>query len=156
MRELAGIKVDQVCIGTCTNSSYRDLATVARILRGRPVHPGVSFIVSPGSRQVLEMIWPRDGFLADLLGAGARIMENACGFCIGNGHSPGPTGGLAAHLQPQLRGPHRHEGRRGLPGQPRDGRRGRRARGAITDPRDLGDGLPRASRCRSASSSTTA
>jgi aconitate hydratase len=88
VRELAGIPVDQVCIGSCTNSSYRELATVARILRGRVAHPRVSLIVTPGSRQVLENL-ARNGFLADLLAAGARLTESSCGFCIGGSHSPG-------------------------------------------------------------------
>ncbi|HOI73079.1 MAG TPA: aconitate hydratase [Syntrophales bacterium] len=87
VREIAGIGVDQVCLGSCTNSSYRDLATVARILKGRSVHPDVSFVIAPGSRQVLENLL-RDGYLEDLLASGARLMENACGFCIGSGQSP--------------------------------------------------------------------
>jgi len=87
VREIAGIGVDQVCLGSCTNSSYRDLATVARILKGRTVHPDVSFIIAPGSRQVLENLL-KDGYLEDLLASGARLMENACGFCIGSGQSP--------------------------------------------------------------------
>jgi aconitate hydratase len=91
VKELAGIPVDQVCIGSCTNSSYRELATVARILRGRVAHPRVSFIVTPGSRQVLENI-ARDGYLADLLCSGARLTESSCGFCIGGSHSPGSEG----------------------------------------------------------------
>ncbi len=91
VRELSGIPVDQVCIGSCTNSSYRELATVARILRGRVAHPRVSFIVTPGSRQVLENL-ARDGYLADLLCAGVRITESTCGFCIGGSHSPGSKG----------------------------------------------------------------
>ena len=89
--ELAGIPVDQVCIGSCTNSSFRELATVARILRGRVAHPRVSLIVTPGSRQVLENL-ARDGYLADLLAAGARLTESSCGFCIGGSHSPGSKG----------------------------------------------------------------
>jgi len=84
---LMGLKVDQVCIGSCTNSSYKDLMTVAAILRGRKVHPDVSLIVAPGSRQVLEMI-SKNGALADMISAGARIMESACGFCIGAGQAP--------------------------------------------------------------------
>ncbi|HAH06861.1 MAG TPA: hypothetical protein DCM05_10105 [Elusimicrobia bacterium] len=85
--ELEGLKVHQVAIGSCTNSSYRDMARVARILKGRKVHPGVSLVVSPGSRQVLEML-ARDGSLALLLSAGARILESACGPCIGMGQAP--------------------------------------------------------------------
>jgi aconitate hydratase len=86
--QLAGKKVDQVLIGSCTNSSYDDLRTVAKILKGGHVHPGVSFGVSPGSREVLLML-SRDGYLTDLVAAGARILESACGFCIGNHMSPG-------------------------------------------------------------------
>jgi aconitate hydratase len=85
--EVGPIKVDQVAIGSCTNSSFKDLMTVASILRGKKVHPNVSFIVAPGSRQVFEMI-SRNGALADLISAGARIMESACGFCIGAGQAP--------------------------------------------------------------------
>ena len=87
VRELQGLDVDQVCIGSCTNSSYRDLMSVAAILKGRKAHPNVSFVVAPGSRQVLENV-TRDGGLADLLAAGARLAETACGFCIGNSQSP--------------------------------------------------------------------
>ncbi len=81
------IAVDQVCLGSCTNSSYKDLVTVAKILKGKVAHPDVSFILAPGSRQVLENL-ARDGYLADLIASGARLMENACGFCIGNSQSP--------------------------------------------------------------------
>ncbi|RLF27670.1 MAG: aconitate hydratase, partial [Thermoplasmata archaeon] len=88
VRELEGMKVDQVCIGSCTNSSYKDLMTVAQMLKGRRTHPNVSFVVAPGSRQVLENI-NRDGGLENLIEAGARIAESACGFCIGNSYSPG-------------------------------------------------------------------
>jgi aconitate hydratase len=84
---LAGLKVDQVMIGSCTNSSYQDLKTVAKILDGHQVHPDVSLGVSPGSRQVLEML-AEDGGVSVLLAAGARLLENACGFCIGNSQSP--------------------------------------------------------------------
>jgi len=85
---LAGKKVNQVMIGSCTNSSYRDLKTVALLLRGRKVHPEVEVAVAPGSRQVVLML-AREGLLGDLVGAGVRILENACGFCIGNHMSPG-------------------------------------------------------------------
>jgi aconitate hydratase len=90
IRECGPVKIRQVCLGSCTNSSYKDLATVAQILKGKVAHPDVSFIIAPGSKQVLENL-ARDGYLADLLSAGARLMENACGFCIGNSQSP-PTG----------------------------------------------------------------
>lgn len=87
VKSMKEIAVDQVCLGSCTNSSYKDLATVATILKGKVVHADVSFILAPGSRQVLENL-ARDGYLADLISAGARLMENACGFCIGNSQSP--------------------------------------------------------------------
>lgn len=87
VKELEGMEVDQVCIGSCTNSSYKDLMTVAEILKGRKAHPHVSFVVAPGSRQVLENI-AREGALTDLISSGARIAESACGFCIGNSQSP--------------------------------------------------------------------
>ncbi|MFQ5882573.1 MAG: aconitate hydratase [Candidatus Methylomirabilales bacterium] len=93
VREVAGTRVHQVAIGSCTNSSYQDLMTVARILRGKQVHPGVSLVVSPGSRQVLEAI-ARSGALADFIAAGARILESACGPCIGMGQAP-PSGGVS-------------------------------------------------------------
>ncbi len=87
VQELKGLSVDQVCIGSCTNSSYKDLMTVAKILKGKQVHPSVSLVISPGSKQVLENL-TRDGATADLLAAGARITEPICGFCIGNSQSP--------------------------------------------------------------------
>lgn len=87
VRELAGMEIDQVCMGSCTNSSYIDLMRVAQILKGQKAHPKVSLVVAPGSRQVLENI-ARDGGLIGLISAGARIDESACGFCIGNSQSP--------------------------------------------------------------------
>lgn len=86
VREI-NIKVDQVCIGSCTNSSYLDLMRVARILRGRTIAPHISLTVSPGSKQVFNML-AENGALADLISAGARILECACGPCIGMGQSP--------------------------------------------------------------------
>ena len=87
VKGLAGMNVDQVCVGSCTNSSYRDLMVVAEILKGKKVHPRVSFVLAPGSKQVLDML-ARNGSLADLFEAGVRLEENACGFCIGNSQSP--------------------------------------------------------------------
>ena len=87
VKELQGMKVNQVCIGSCTNSSYKDLMTVTKILKGKKVHPYVSFVISPGSKQVVENL-AREGALADLLSTGARITEPVCGFCIGNSQSP--------------------------------------------------------------------
>lgn len=85
--ELKGMKVDQVCVGSCTNSSYKDLVTIAKILKGKKVHPNTSFGMAPGSRQILQML-SKEGYLADLIDTGARILESACGFCIGNHFSP--------------------------------------------------------------------
>ncbi len=87
VRELAGIPLDQVCIGSCTNSSFRDLAVTAAILRGTVVPPSVSLVVTPGSRQVL-LEADRAGIIADFVAAGARMVEPSCSFCIGNGFSP--------------------------------------------------------------------
>ena len=86
--EVGKIKVDQVFIGSCTNSSYEDLMKVAKILKGNKVHPNISLVIGPGSRQVMEMM-ARNGALADIISAGARILENGCGPCIGMGQSPG-------------------------------------------------------------------
>lgn len=87
VREVAGVKVDQVIIGSCTNSSLKDMLTVAAILKGRKVHPDVSLAIAPGSRQVLEML-AACGALKDLISSGARILETACGPCIGMGQAP--------------------------------------------------------------------
>jgi aconitate hydratase len=93
VREVAGSEVKQVCIGSCNNSSYLDLMSVARILKGKKIHPDVSLTITPGSKQVFEMI-ARNGALADLISAGARILESACGPCIGMGQAP-PSGAIS-------------------------------------------------------------
>lgn len=85
--EIKGLKVNQVAIGSCTNSSYEDLMTVAAILKDNKVHENVSLVVAPGSRQVLNML-ASNGALATILSAGARVLECACGPCIGMGQSP--------------------------------------------------------------------
>ncbi len=85
--EMKGGKVNQVIIGSCTNSSYRDLAMVAKVLKGRQVSQDVTLSIAPGSRQVLEML-ARNGMLADIIAAGARVLETGCGPCIGQGQSP--------------------------------------------------------------------
>ena len=90
-KELSGMKIDQVCIGSCTNSSLCDLLTVAAMLKGKTVHPDVSLSISPGSKQVYTML-AECGALADLIAAGARILECACGPCIGMGFSPKSKG----------------------------------------------------------------
>jgi aconitate hydratase len=87
VEKVGPIKVDQVFIGSCTNSSYQDMMRVARILKGKTVHPDVSLVIGPGSKQVLTML-AKNGALADMLNAGARILECACGPCIGMGQSP--------------------------------------------------------------------
>ena len=89
--ELRGMKIDQVCIGSCTNSSLSDMLTVAAMLKGKTVHPDVSLSISPGSKQVYTML-AECGALADLIAAGARILECACGPCIGMGFSPKSAG----------------------------------------------------------------
>lgn len=87
VKELKGETIDQVCIGSCTNSSYQDLMTVAKVLEKQKVHQDVSLIIAPGSKQVFEMI-AHNGALKTMIAAGARIAESACGFCIGMGHAP--------------------------------------------------------------------
>ena len=89
--EIAGMKVNQVAIGSCTNSSYADLYKVGQILKGKTVSPDVCLGVAPGSREVLQMI-TGDGTLSSLVTSGARILESACGFCIGNHFSPNSNG----------------------------------------------------------------
>ena len=87
--EIGPIKVDQVSIGSCTNSSLLDMLKVAAILKGKTVHPDVSLSIAPGSKQVLNML-AQNGALADMIAAGARILESACGPCIGWGSPPIP------------------------------------------------------------------
>lgn len=87
VKKIGKIKVDQVAIGSCTNSSYMDMMKVAAILKGKTVHPNVSLVIAPGSRQVLTML-AKNGALADMVAAGARILESACGPCIGMGQAP--------------------------------------------------------------------
>ena len=91
VKELSGIPVSQVCIGSCTNSSLADLKKVAKILKGKQIAPGVELSVSPGSKQVLTML-SEDGSLQDILASGARLLECACGPCIGMGFSPNSNG----------------------------------------------------------------
>lgn len=93
MSEIGKLKIDQVCIGSCTNSSLLDMMKVAHILKGKTVHPDVSLAIAPGSKQVLNMI-AANGALGDMIDAGARILESACGPCIGMGQSPN-SGGIS-------------------------------------------------------------
>jgi len=87
VENIGKIKIDQVYIGSCTNASYQDMMKTARILKGKTVHPDVSLVIGPGSKQVFAML-AQNGALADMVEAGARILENACGPCIGMGQSP--------------------------------------------------------------------
>ncbi|MCD7773710.1 MAG: aconitate hydratase [Ruminococcus sp.] len=91
--EIGPMKIDQVCIGSCTNSSFMDMMKVAYILKGKTVHPDVSLSIAPGSKQVLNML-AQNGALSDMIDAGARILESACGPCIGMGQSPN-SGGIS-------------------------------------------------------------
>ncbi len=135
--ELGAMKIDQVCIGSCTNSSLMDMMKVAHILKGKTVHPDVSLSIAPGSKQVLSML-AENGALAVMLEAGARVLESACGPCIGMGQSPN-SGGIS------LRTFNRNfEGRSGTA----DGQiylvspelaAASAIAGVLTDPRTLGD-----------------
>ncbi|MDD4189310.1 MAG: aconitate hydratase, partial [Eubacteriales bacterium] len=87
VKDIGKIKVDQIAIGSCTNSSYTDMMKVAAILKGNTIHPEASLVIAPGSRQVLTMLAQNEA-LADMVGAGARILESACGPCIGMGQAP--------------------------------------------------------------------
>ena len=89
--EIGELKIDQVCIGSCTNSSFVDMMKVAHILKGKTIHPDVSLSIAPGSKQVLNML-AQNGALSDMIDAGARILESACGPCIGMGQSPNSKG----------------------------------------------------------------
>ncbi|MCR5305676.1 MAG: aconitate hydratase [Oscillospiraceae bacterium] len=137
MSEIGRLKIDQVCIGSCTNSSLLDMMKVAYILKGKTVHPDVSLAIAPGSKQVLNML-AANGCLGDMIDAGARILESACGPCIGMGQSPN-SGGIS------LRTFNRNfEGRSGT----KDGQiylvspetaAASALTGYLTDPRTLGD-----------------
>ena len=88
VKSLSGTKVDQVCIGSCTNSSYQAMKAVASILKGNTVAEGVNLLINPGSKQVYEMI-AKERLTADMIAAGARMLESSCGPCIGMGGAPG-------------------------------------------------------------------
>lgn len=91
IEDAIGLKVDQVAIGSCTNSSYKDLVTAANILKGKKVHPEVSLVISPGSSTILKQL-SREGHLSAFIESGARILENSCGPCIGMGQAPQTDG----------------------------------------------------------------
>jgi aconitate hydratase len=136
VREVAGTPVSQVLVGSCTNSSFVDLQTVSAVLKGKTVHPDLSFGVTPGSRQVYTMI-ARSGALGDLIESGARILESACGPCIGMGQAPS-SGAVS------IRSFNRNfEGRSGTPNAQvflasPETCAATALMGVITDPRDLG------------------
>lgn len=136
VKEVGFLRVDQVVIGSCTNSALEDLLRVAQILKGKVVPPGVSLVIAPGSRQVLQML-ARSGALADLIASGARILEPACGPCIGMGQAP-PSGGVS------LRTINRNfKGRSGTPDAEvylvsPETAAASALRGCLTDPRELG------------------
>ncbi len=137
VREVEGTPVNQVCIGSCTNSSYEDLMAVAAVLKGRTVHPRVSLTVTPGTKQVYTMI-ARNGVLADLIAAGARLLEASCGPCCGQGQAPA-TGAVS------LRSFNRNfPGRSGTPDAQvylasAETCAAAALTGVLTDPRSLGD-----------------
>jgi aconitate hydratase len=141
VREKAGREVKQVCIGSCNNSSYMDLMGVAKILKGKKIHPNVSLTITPGSKQVFEMI-ARSGALADLVHAGARILESACGPCIGMGQAP-PSSAISIRTMNR-----NFPGRSGTPddqvylASPYVAS-ACALTGVITDPRELGQKPPR-------------
>ena len=135
--EIGKLKVDQVCIGSCTNSSLLDMLKVAYILKGKTVDPSVSLAIAPGSKQVLNML-AQNGALSDLIEAGARILESACGPCIGMGQSPNSKGISLRTFNRNF------EGRSGT----KDGQiylvspemaAASALTGYLTDPRELGD-----------------
>jgi aconitate hydratase len=103
VKALEGLKVDQVVIGSCTNSSLKDLMTVAAILKGKTIPAGISLVISPGSRQVLKML-SMTGALSDLIESGARILECSCGPCIGMGQAPCTEGVSLRTINRNFRG----------------------------------------------------
>jgi aconitate hydratase len=134
--EIEGIKLDQVVIGSCTNSSYRDLMMAASILRGKIVSPNVSLVISPGSRQVLKML-ALSGGLSDLIESGARILECTCGPCIGMGQTPCTEGISLRTINRNFRGRSGTESAQVYLVSP-EVAAASAIRGVITDPRTLG------------------
>ena len=137
IREIGNMKIDQVCIGSCTNSSLLDMLKVAHILKGKTIHPDVQLSIAPGSKQVLNML-AENGALAIMIDAGARILESACGPCIGMGQSPNSKGISLRTFNRNF------EGRSGT----KDGQiylvspevaAASAVAGVLTDPRSLGD-----------------
>ncbi len=139
VREVAGTKVEQVMVGSCTNGAYTDLQAVAKIVKGRRVHPDLYFFIHPSSRTDLEAL-AREGYVADLIAAGVNVAEPTCGACIGFGHVPAPG-------TKSLRAINRNfKGRSGLSDDEvylasPETAAATALRGVITDPRDLGKEL---------------
>jgi aconitate hydratase len=137
VREIEGQKVDQVAIGSCTNSSYRDLMTVASILKGKTISPDVSLTISPGSRQVLKML-ASNGALSDLIESGGRILESVCGPCIGMGQAPRTNGASLRTFNRNFQGRSGTQSSQVYLVSPETAAVSA-IRGIITDPRMLGD-----------------
>ena len=137
VRSIAGTKVDQVCIGSCTNSSLMDMLKVAALLKGRTVSPSVSLSISPGSRQVLSML-SECGALNDIILSGARLLECACGPCIGMGFSPNSEGLSLRTFNRNFEGRSGTADARVYLVSPETAVAAA-LKGVITDPRDLGD-----------------
>ncbi|MBI5001294.1 MAG: aconitate hydratase [Euryarchaeota archaeon] len=140
VKSLAGKEVNQVCVGSCTNSSFRDMMIIASLLKGKHVHPGVSAVMASGSKQVLTML-SENGALTDIISAGVRIAENACGFCIGNSQSP-QSAGISVRTSNR-----NFEGRSGTKDAQAylvspETAAAAMLTGKITDPRDLGVAYP--------------
>jgi aconitate hydratase len=137
VKELEGLKVDQIVIGSCTNSSFKDMMTVASVLKGKTVSPNVSLVVSPGSRQVLKML-SLNGALADLIESGARILESCCGPCIGIGQAPCTRGVSLRTINRNFKGRSGTENAMVFLVSP-EVAAASAMKGLVTDPRILGD-----------------
>jgi len=144
VQECTGVQVHQVIIGSCTNSSYQDLVRVAEVLKGKRVHPEVDLVIAPGSRQVLHML-AQQGALKHFIAVGARVLESACGPCIGMGQAPSSGGVSLRTFNRNFRG------RSGTPDAEiylcsAETAVASAVAGAINDPRSLGDLLPQGER----------
>jgi len=137
--EIGPVPVHQVIIGSCTNSSYTDLMRVARILRGKKVYPSLSLSIAPGSRQVFEML-ARNGALADIISAGARILETACGPCIGMGQSPASGAVTVRTFNRNFEGRSGTADAKVFLASP-EVAAATALKGVLTDPRELGDAV---------------
>ena len=139
VKDVEGVTLDQVAIGSCTNASYKDLATVANILKGKTVHPGTSLVISPGSRQTLALL-AENGCLRDMIEAGARILECVCGPCIGIGQSPPTDGTSLRTFNRNFRGRSGTLGAKLFLSSPEVAAVSA-IKGAITDPRSFGEAV---------------